>query len=259
MRFKVAVAGISDIGRVRQNNEDNWAQIPELQFFVLADGMGGHQAGEVASHTAVETCCALVRDLHEESSDSFTLQELRRNIGWIIEETNEAVYKKGRSDTDLRGMGTTLCCLHFHPNGVVYGHVGDSRIYRVRQKKMIQLTKDHSLLRQLIDLGQVTEQRASEFMYKNIITRAIGTGANVEGSVHAIHVEPNDLFMMCSDGLSDLLTTKEMETTINQSTSLEGAAQNLVDKANEIGGHDNITVVLAKIIQSNENPDLSRQ
>lgn len=259
MRYKVAAVGISDIGRVRQNNEDVWAQIPELQFYVLADGMGGHQAGEIASREAVQTFCALIKDLHQENDAPYSLQELRRNVSWIIEEVNAAIYKMGRADQELRGMGTTLCSLHFYQDGLVYAHVGDSRIYRLRHKHMVQLTKDHSLLRQLIDMGQVTEQRAPEFMYKNIITKAIGTEPSVDPSVHATHVEPDDIYMMCSDGLSDLLTTKEMEEVINHAESLQQAAQTLVDRANEMGGHDNITVVIAKVLPPDENTDIPRQ
>jgi protein phosphatase len=117
---------------------------------------------------------------------------------------------------------------------------------------MMQLTKDHSLLRQLIDMGQVSEQRAQEFMYKNIITRAIGTESSVEPSVHVTHVEVGDVYMMCTDGLSDLLSTKEMEDVILKADSLESAAAHLVARANEIGGHDNITVVIAKVLPSEQ-------
>lgn len=258
MPYTIAAVGISDIGRVRQNNEDVWSQLPELQFYVLADGMGGHQAGEIASRQAVERLCNLVKDVHNDAEGPFTLQELRRNISWCIEEVNTSIYKMGRADEDLRGMGTTICCLHFYLEGLVYAHVGDSRVYRLRNKRLSQLTKDHSLLRQLIDMGQVSEQRAPEFMYKNIITKAIGTEANVDPSVHATHVEINDIYMMCSDGLSDLLSTREIEEVLNQSPSIERAAQALVDKANEIGGHDNITVVITKVLSPDEKTDLSR-
>lgn len=247
MRYKVVAIGLSDIGRVRQNNEDVWAEIPKLHCYILADGMGGHQAGEVAAREAVNLFCELVKDINKDSSDHISLQELRRTISWVIEEVNAAIYKMGRTDKELRGMGTTLCCLYFHYDGLVFAHVGDSRIYRIRHNHMTQLTKDHSLLRQLIEMGQVTEQRAPEFIYKNIITKAIGTEASVEPSVHTTNLEMNDLFLMCSDGLSDLLTTKEMEEIINQSSSLEKAAELLVAKANEFGGHDNITIVLAKV------------
>lgn len=258
MRYNIAAVGLSDIGKVRQNNEDVWAEIPSLQFYVLADGMGGHQAGEVAAREAVDCLCALITDLHENTPGQVSLQELRRNISWIIEEVNAVVYQKGRSNQSLRGMGTTLCCMHFHKDGMVYAHVGDSRIYRLRNKKMIQLTKDHSLLRQLIDAGQVSEKRAPDFAYKNIITKAIGTEASVDPSVHSTQVEENDIYMMCSDGLSDLLSTKDIERVFNETTSITLAAKKLVDKANEIGGHDNITLVIAKIELIHEDSNLPR-
>lgn len=258
MRYKVAAAGKTDVGRVRQNNEDVWAEFPEIQFYVLADGMGGHQAGEVASRLAVETYSLLVQEFHQDHDESLTLQELRRNISWIIEEVNAEIYKMGRTDQELRGMGTTLCSLHFHPDGLIFAHVGDSRIYRLRHNHITQLTKDHSLLRQLIDMGQVSEQKAPDFMYKNIITKAIGTEPSVDPSVNVTHVEINDIYLMCTDGLSDLLTANEIEEIITQAPSLQQAAQALVDRANEIGGHDNITVVITKVLEPDENPDLPR-
>jgi protein phosphatase len=254
MPYKITAYGLSDIGKVRHNNEDVWAELPECHFYALADGMGGHQAGEVASREAIKILCKLVKRNDTENTGQISLQELRKNISHFIEQVNFTVFRLGRSDAKLKGMGTTLCCLSFHSQGLVYGHVGDSRIYRLRNEKLTPLTKDHSLLRELVELGQISEHQSGEFLYKNIITKAIGTEPKVEPSVHLTMVEPNDLYMMCTDGLSDLLTTKEMQDILLQYSTPEEQVVQLIARANELGGHDNITVVVLKVEEPHETP-----
>lgn len=258
MPFKLQAVGLSDIGLLRQNNEDVWAIQPAKKVYILADGMGGHQAGEVAAREAVETLSAKLEanlDLHD---DALTLEEAQDIISDAIEDVNDHVYKMGRKDRDLRGMGTTLCCLHFHPKGLIYAHVGDSRIYRLRGKKLFQMTKDHSLLRELMDSGQLDEMQAGEFVYKNIITKAVGTEPFVQPTVRHCEIHHHDIFMMCSDGLSDLVSREDMELILNKKASLSNLAQGLIDTAKERGGHDNITVILVKVTEKHETKDLSR-
>jgi protein phosphatase len=244
--YKVTALGLSDIGLVRQNNEDMWSAVPP-RFFVLADGMGGHQAGEVASHEAVNGLCEIIQDQFGEiEPDSF--YDMRKGIRHAIEQVNKRVYRKSRLDPALKGMGTTLCCVYFHPKGVIYAHVGDSRIYRLRNRRFELLTKDHSLCRELVDQGQISEKEAPEFIYKNIITKAIGTEAHLKDfPVHLSDVVEGDLYLMCTDGLSDLLTTKEMHGIINQKMSIEETVREFVATANARGGHDNITVVIMQV------------
>jgi len=253
--YKILSCGMSDIGLVRQNNEDVWAKMPALRFFALADGMGGHQAGEVAAKEAVGALIAIVE---KKLKSRPSLLETQAIIQRAIEQVNSLVYKMGRSDNDLQGMGTTLCCIYFYERGIVYGHVGDSRVYRQRAKKLHQLTKDHSLLSELIDLGQLSEKQASEFLYKNIITRAIGTEPKVEPSVQTDDVAPDDIYLMCTDGLSDLLSLEEIEKIINRTPSLQECAKKLIQAAKDEGGYDNITVVLIKVQEIHETKDLSR-
>jgi len=244
IHYKIAIYGTSDIGLVRQNNEDFWAQVPEEQFCALADGMGGHQAGEIAAKEAVSRLCQL---FHEQvASSSKTMEETKRILYVLIQEVNSFIFRMGREREMWHGMGTTLCCLCFHPEGLIYGHVGDSRIYRFRRSQLMQLTHDHSLLREMLDLGQLNSQQASEFAYKNIITRAIGTEPYVEPSVQNASVEVEDLFMMCSDGLTDLLSHDEMEQILSCTPEVEMHKQ-LVKRAKLRGGYDNITVVLVKV------------
>lgn len=258
MPYKILAFGHTDKGLVRQNNEDVWGEVAELGLFVLADGMGGHRAGEVAAREAVAVLCRLVRKALEQK-ETPSIQEMVYILERSIEQVNSAVYKLGRSDDQLRGMGTTICCLQFHREGAIYAHVGDSRIYRLRAKKLEQLTSDHSLLRELIDLGQINEDESSEFLYKNIITKAIGTEPTVEPSIHVCDIADGDLFLMCTDGLSDLLTKDDMEAIINRAPTIRDAGKTLVACAKERGGYDNITIVIMQVQEVNEKKqDLSR-
>lgn len=243
MHYQIALQSISDTGLVRHNNEDSYKLLKDEQFFVLADGMGGHQAGEVASRTAVEHLCRLF----QQHSDLLHIEIhlAKKILKEMIQEVNALIYRLSRENPHLRGMGTTLCCFFFHPVGLVFGHVGDSRIYRFRKGKLEQLTQDHSLLRELIDLGQLSEQQAEDFLYKNIITKAIGTEPTVDPSISDTSLEVDDILMTCSDGLSDLITLKDMQDIISRFP--DDAARLLVEKAKKNGGYDNITVVLVKI------------
>lgn len=259
MRYRVAAFGISDIGLVRHNNEDYWAAIPEINFYVLADGMGGHRAGEVAAQEAVKSLCSIVKkSLMKPEAKELSLEEVQGIIGMAIEHCNAVVYQMGRSDYALRGMGTTLCCLLFHPTGLICGHVGDSRIYRLRSRTLEQITRDHSLLFDLVETGQLDERQASEFMYKNIITKAVGTESFLEPSVHIQDLQQGDIYLMCTDGLSDMLSAKDIEIALNMNSSLEETGHRLVNTANARGGYDNVTVVLTKVEKENASKDLSR-
>jgi protein phosphatase len=253
MLYQVSVYCVSDIGLVRQNNEDSWKLLKDVPFFVLADGMGGHQAGEVASKETVEQICTLFHERFDPVETDLSHAEVL--IKEIIKEVNSKVYRMGRENAELRGMGTTLCCILVHAAGLIYGHVGDSRIYRYRNGVLKQLTQDHSLLRELIELGQLTEQQAEDFLYKNIITKAIGTESCVEPDVTHTSLESGDMFLMCTDGLSDLVTTTEIQNIVKQNRE-EDIAKLLVKKAKQKGGYDNITVILVKIRDKYEK-DLS--
>ncbi len=249
MLYQLSVKCISDIGLSRQNNEDYIKILREEQFFVLADGMGGHQAGEIASKATVEQLCYLIQQ------DSQSLHnDIPDVIGFIqnsIKEVNQWIFRISKENSHLRGMGTTLCCLYLHPGGLIYAHVGDSRIYRLRNGNLEQLTKDHSLLRELIDLGQISEQQAEHFLYKNIITKAIGTEPTIEPDVEFTTLEDGDILVMCTDGLSDSVPFKEIEKTLT-SLSEDEAATQLVSKAKENGGQDNITLAIVKIHRKNK-------
>jgi len=255
--YKVLASGISDIGSVRQNNEDMWAEVSDYRFFILADGMGGHQAGEIAAKETVNVLCRIIQKKIGPSMEVESLSSVQDTLRRAIEHVNLVVFKMGRAQPELRGMGTTVCCLLFHPEGVILAHVGDSRIYCMRNKILTQITQDHSLVCDLLAQGQIDNRQADEFMYKNIITKAIGTEPRVTPSLCSQDIQFDDIYLMCSDGLSDLLTNEEMQNIMIASSSLSMAAEALVATANSKGGFDNITVVLAKVEGFNEQEDIS--
>lgn len=253
--YHILCSGLTDVGLVRTNNEDAWERLDEFKFYVLADGMGGHRAGEIASKEAISSLCDLIKEDFNSSYPITSLRNANQKIRKAIENTNRAVHQMGKLNRHLRGMGTTICCLYFLPMGVIYANVGDSRIYRMRDKQLEQLTIDHSLLADLEMVGDVSPSALEESSYKNIITKAIGTEAIVEPAVHECDISNDDIFLMCSDGLSDLLTREEIEKVMLQSGTLDEAANYLVERAKERGGHDNVTVVLTQVKMNN---DLSR-
>lgn len=243
---KIIAYGVSDIGLVRQNNEDVWAEIPELGLFLLADGMGGHQAGEVAANEAVHALMQLLKPQIHNALKSAKVADIVGIIRKSIQEVNRAIYLMGRSNEMLKGMGSTLCCLCFFGKVLIYAHVGDSRIYCLQQKKLVQLTDDHSLLQEMIDAGHMQDRQVDGFLYKNILTRAIGTESFVEPTIATTKIQPGDLFLMCSDGLSDLLSRSDIEEILNENPQLNCAVDRLIEVAKRRGGYDNITVVAIK-------------
>ncbi|TXI39250.1 MAG: Stp1/IreP family PP2C-type Ser/Thr phosphatase [Nitrosomonas sp.] len=258
MSFQVLACGLSDVGLVRRRNEDAWVVIAEHHLYFLADGMGGHRAGDVAAREAVASLTHLLTKPDALPSGSHSLYDACSSIRLAFEQVNRTVYTKGKTEESLKGMGTTLCCLHIHEEGVIYAHVGDSRIYRLRGGELEQLSEDHSLLRELVASGQISDENARLFAYKNIITKAIGTEPIVEPSVSAVEMQEGDLYLMCSDGLSDLVSREDIETILLANPVKEDAAKALVAAAIAYGGQDNITVVIIQIQATDETSNLSR-
>lgn len=258
-KLKIKASGLSDIGLVRQNNEDVWSVVPECQLYVLADGMGGHQAGEIAAREAVNSLCQLIKKTFTQPKQNKSFQEACLALEHAIETVNSVIFRMGRQYPDLRGMGTTLCCLQVFAEGAIIAHVGDSRIYRVRDGLIELMTKDHSLLSELVELGQISEQNTAEFMYKNILTKAVGTEPSVKPTVVTAEIKSGDIFLLCTDGLSDMLALKDIELMINSYESIDESAKALVEESNERGGLDNVTVLLVKIEESDASKDIPRQ
>lgn len=237
--------GVTDIGLVRERNQDVWAAYPEIGLFILADGMGGHAAGEVASSEAVEYLKFLVDDWQPSCSISSDDAKIFFKDAFV--KVNSLIFKKGLSSARLKGMGTTLISFFFLKNSVVVSHVGDSRAYRKRDGVIERLTEDHSLVGELLSLGAIKEEEANSFPYKHILTRAIGTNAGVEPCVHVFDVEQKDLFLLCSDGLTNSMIDDEITTLLNRNLSLSQKGLRLIDLSNERGGGDNITLILVQV------------
>jgi len=242
MMYELSAYGLSDRGLVRQNNEDYWGCVPEHQLYLLADGMGGHQAGEVAAREAVIYLCQQFRERFDELSDH-SLQNVCDLIKKSIENANQFIFEMSRSHDLLKGMGTTLCLLHFLGDRAIFSHVGDSRIYRLRNNTLEQLTQDHSLLREMRDLGTEFDPSKTP-IFKNIITKAVGTDESLDVTIHVQLLQPNDIYLLCSDGLSDCLSRQEIEQCLNQPHTVEERVRALIHAAKAKGGYDNITVVL---------------
>lgn len=249
---QIDCVGISDIGLIRDHNEDVWAAYPERGLFLLADGMGGHAAGEIAADESVSYLYELVKKWHptKQTSPDEAVSFFRESLTKV----NTSIYQKGQAESSLTGMGTTICALYFLQMHAIVAHVGDSRIYRLRNKELEQLTEDHSLVAELVSLGAMKSDESETFPYKHILTRAIGTHPTIEATVNYLTVQPHDCYLLCSDGLTNYISDADIERLLDQDLPLSERAQALVDLANEHGGGDNITLVLVKV-----NDDLSRQ
>ncbi len=247
--YKIRSFGLSDVGLIRSNNEDAWGALPEVPFFALADGMGGHLAGEVAAAETILGLSQFVETHLKKQGYELSLIEAQDVLSDAIFSVNEQIHNMAERSKTLKGMGTTLCCLYFHKDGLVLAHVGDSRIYRLRNEQLVQLTEDHSLLKDLLFAEKARTLLKKRENYKNIITRAIGTLPKVIPTVSIERVIPGDLYMMCSDGLSDLVKRSKLAEVLKAKTSLKEKTEALISIAKESGGHDNITVVLSEVLQ----------
>ena len=259
LRGKLELICQTDVGQVRDHNEDYVSSEDHLGLAVLADGMGGLNAGEVASSMSVHLLMDELRSYQEGNStieaelgsDDDGLPLKARVVERAIEKANSAVFHVSQTQPHCQGMGTTIVASLFHDNKVVVGHIGDSRMYRFRDNKLEQVTKDHSFVQELIDKGLYTKDEARISSKKNVVTRALGVSPDVDVEVHEYKVKPGDIYLMCSDGLTDLVQDKDIETTFRElSSSLGATANHLVELANASGGKDNISVVLTRINKS---------
>ncbi|BBH19649.1 protein phosphatase [Paenibacillus baekrokdamisoli] len=238
------VAYRSDIGRIRLVNEDRgWAEQSEtgLAFAIVADGMGGHQAGDVASQLAIDT----FREVLQGTTAAHSLDERKVLIRQAILQANEVVFDMASRNDQYHNMGTTVVAALLQTENGVIGHIGDSRAYKWRDGVLSQLTEDHTLVNELVKSGQITSEEAINHPRRNVLTRALGTDAQVEVDVRGIPWAPGDLLLLCSDGLTNMVSVQEMtETFLLDELDLDGKADRLVQLALQAGGDDNITVVL---------------
>lgn len=262
---KIEFAAITDAGRVRLQNEDCVAISPSHGFAVLADGMGGYSAGEIASSMAVEAVKSILErellpwDADEKRRCTVPHRFLDQALDDAIQTANTAILEASHAEPGQMGMGTTIVAAVFGQSTITIAHVGDSRAYRLRQSELVQLTRDHSLLQEQIDAGLIHPEWARYAQNKNLVTRAVGVGTDMEVEVNNHHTQTKDLYLLCSDGLSDMLTKTEIHALLACHTwTLQEICEALVERANENGGYDNISAVLLRVqaSQKGEEPSL---
>ena len=252
---KLEVTGITDVGKIRSHNEDSIGTDVTNGLVVLADGMGGYKAGEVASAIAINMILAGIK----ERLPNVNAGEIDNDSGLSAEsivvrdaiyDANSAIFHTAQSQPQCAGMGTTLVAAMFYDDRMTVAHVGDSRLYRFRNHQLKQITVDHSLLQELIDKGFYTPEEAKESLNKNLVTKAIGIDDSVVADVQEETVLPEDIYLLCSDGLTDLADDAEISATLEEyGANLQDAAATLVQMANAKGGKDNISVILARALK----------
>jgi len=246
----IDVAGLSDIGLQRKHNEDALDFDASAGIMVLADGMGGHQAGEVASEIAVLSILADLQ-FHFKKKFQFINRQKKETETQVIykavHRTNSLIYNISQTQPRFTGMGTTLLLSVFSKNKVFVGHVGDSRLYRLRNQQFDLLTEDHSIVQAQINCGWMTPEQAKISSSKNLVTRALGLGEEVELTLNSFEVEVDDLYLLCSDGLTDFVADHDVAFILNQPENLQTMAKNLIQLTLKQGGKDNISVILVRV------------
>ncbi|NGX34585.1 MAG: putative protein phosphatase 2C-type [Candidatus Anoxychlamydiales bacterium] len=242
MRPKIEAFGLTDIGHIRKKNEDVFKILEDSFLFSVADGMGGHRAGDIAAMSATTHINNL---LAKTLLSNVSIDQIINHINLAIREANFRVYNLSRSNKDFYGMGTTLCFLYLHSTHAIFAHVGDSRIYHYQKNNFIQLTKDHSLINKLKDQNKDFDKKTC----KNVITKAIGTYPKIEPSIDTIPFEIGDIFLMTTDGLTDYISNDHIKKLIEFSKTPKILCENLIKEAKNNGSSDNITVLAVKIIE----------
>lgn len=250
--FHLEVASATDAGAIRSFNEDSIAADSDLGLLVLADGMGGYKAGDVASSIATGLVMDyLKRILSEMAPSTIRSAKLSREsmaVKSTIEKTNLAIYQTAQTDSKYTGMGTTIVLILFHHGLATIAHVGDSRLYRLRQGRLELLTHDHSLLQEQVEMGLISSEDAKVSHNRNLVSRALGVEAEIRVDISEHNVQPNDIYLLCSDGLNDMVDDADIELAMSElRNNLPLAANQLVQMANDNGGHDNVSVLIAKV------------
>ncbi len=251
---KIEIINVSDVGKIRPHNEDSTLTHLNKGVALLADGMGGYKAGEVASAIAVTaTHHEILQNIHRIKTSQVEPKSGMTAVSKVLQQAltsaNSNIYNIGQQDAECRGMGTTIVSCIFHDDMVTVAHVGDSRLYRKRGRNFGQITKDHSLIQEVIDRGLYTPEEAMEKTPRNLVTRALGIEASVDIDVMEEQVSIDDIYLLCSDGLNDMVDDEEIDLILSKySVNLVQAANELVKKANEKGGKDNISIILIRIL-----------
>ena len=249
----------TDPGRARENNEDSVTYDGAAQIAVLADGMGGYNAGEIASGMATAFIKSEMSRWLAEAGGHAKAREIRRALEICVDNANRSIFNAANSNPQYHGMGTTLVVAVFQDSKMLLGHIGDSRCYRLRAGAFEQITKDHSLLQEQIDAGLLTLEQAANSTYKNLVTRALGVDDTVLLDLSEFEVQPGDLYVMCSDGLSDMVDDAEIANIVDGEQTMDEKSDALIDAANRHGGRDNISVLLVQVGNGGEKLGLIRR
>ena len=251
--MKIEVSGQTHVGMKRNHNEDNLLLLPEERLFVVADGMGGHSSGEVASQIAVEEVAEFFRMTSQDLEITWPYKmDKQKNydenrLATGVKLANMRIFEKASSETKYKGMGTTIVTVYFAKDSeVVVGHVGDSRVYFFRENTLRQVTEDHSLLNDYLKAKKLTPEEIDAFPHKNVIVRALGMKDTVVVDINRVEPKDGDIFLLCSDGLSGMVPDKQIEQILQSQPDLDKACAMLIDAANANGGNDNVTCVLAQ-------------
>ncbi|MBI3448098.1 MAG: Stp1/IreP family PP2C-type Ser/Thr phosphatase [Acidobacteria bacterium] len=254
--MKVAHKGLSDVGRKREHNEDSFAVIPEDNLFLVADGMGGHAAGEVASRIAVNAIADFIASTRKDAEITWpyeydtNLSVASNRLKTAIRLANQRILDTIAERRDLEGMGTTLVSVLLSDGMACVGHVGDSRSYLVRGGELSQVTGDHSWVNEQVKLGFLTKEDAVRHPFRNVVTRALGSKEDVQVDISEKPLQKDDTILLCSDGLNTMVDDRTILDLVQRSSGdVETAARNLIAKANEGGGEDNVTVILMRILE----------
>lgn len=257
-QIRIQAAGLSDRGLKRSHNEDSLSVVPSLGLFIVADGMGGHNAGEVASRQAIESMVEFLRETQTNlATDSWPappnpeLSESENRIVTAIKLANRDVCKLSMEHPEYHGMGTTLVSMLLDPrsNEAAVAHVGDSRAYRLRDGQLAKLTADHSWVEEQLQRGIISEEEAKNHRWKNVITRALGNKLDVDVDVATHEMYDGDVYLLCSDGLSGMVEQDHMEELLTKYPDLEECADALISAANDAGGNDNISLILIRTLR----------
>lgn len=249
---KIRFAGVTDVGRVRDHNEDNFLIAEDMPLAAVSDGMGGHASGEVASQITVDTLRRYYTDTHETGADTWpfpmpSLHVERDRMTVSIKLANTIIHDTGKRDTSKKGMGCTADAIYFSQGRFFIGHVGDSRVYRIRGTQIQLLTEDHSLLNDYKRMKAMSGEETENFPHKNVVVRALGLAPHVFVDILVEEYQQGDLYLLCSDGLTDMLDDATILATILRFQSIDTASQTLVQQANEAGGVDNITALVVRV------------
>ncbi len=251
--MKLNSAGRTHVGMKRTHNEDSLRLFREENLFIVADGMGGHASGEVASQMSVETLSEFFRSTAEDDEITwpYKLEKGRKyeenRVVTGIKLSNRRIFESAQRDTKLKGMGTTLVVTFFVNDTAYIGHVGDSRVYRYRNGALFQITEDHSLLNDYIKMRQLTPEEIEAFPHKNVIVRALGMKETVQVDIASEQPEKGDVYLLCSDGLNGMVTDEDLASILaDEGNDLDKCCEVMIDAANQNGGTDNITIILVR-------------